>query len=202
MWYVVALIWIALVAGIFWAYNRRRRAAVSTRTKELSALLLEAQTAKKAVAAAVAAPAAGEVINPAATTVTSYARRPKLLGKSDGWLYLLFRAGLPDHEVFANVALADVVEPAASLRGYDREQAARRLAQSIINVVVCNRQLEVVAAVMYPASEPAREEAQRFAEFCLRAAGIRIVQIDPAALPRHHQIRALVYGDTPSASGA
>ena len=43
-------------------------------------------------------------------------------------------------------------------------------------------------------------EAQRFAETGLRAAGIRVVPIDPAMLPRHHQLRALVYGDAQQVS--
>ena len=43
MWYFIALVWLALVAGIFWFYGRARRKARSVRERELDALMLEAQ---------------------------------------------------------------------------------------------------------------------------------------------------------------
>ena len=113
-------------------------------------------------------------------------------------LYLLFRTGLPDHEVFANLTLGDIVEPAPLLRGFDREQVARRLSQQRLNLVVCTKQFEVVAVILLAESPPAaltRDEG--YVKACLNTAGIRLVRIDPAALPRHQQVRALVYGDVP-----
>ena len=195
MWYLIALIWLALVAGIFWIYRRRRMRAVSERTREISVLLAEAKKSvgKPAEAALASMPAAA---NPAAVQgETGFARKPRLLAKTDAWLYFLFRAALPDHEIFANVALCDVVEPVTSLRGYDREQVLRRLAPTMLNVVVCNKQLEIVAAVFFSQTDTASLAAQKFGESCLRAAGIRVINIDPVALPRPQQVRALVCGD-------
>ncbi len=196
MWIVVALIWIALVAGIFWVYGRNRRRAVSERTKELGALIAEAKIAARSPVD-MASPGAAAVAKPVAATIAeTFARKARLLGKADAWLYLLFRAGLPDHEIFANVALVEVIEPAPELRGYEREQRLRKLAQTFLNVVICNKQLEIIAVALYPPVDAQAAEAQLYAEYCVNAAGIRIVRIDPAALPRHHQVRSLVYGDT------
>jgi hypothetical protein len=195
MWYVVALIWLALVAGIFWAYGRRRRQAVSARTRELSELIAEARQSARAPAPEPGAAA----VKTEAAAAERFARRGRLLDKADAWLYALFRAGLPDHEIFADIALARVVQPETELRGDDHHRRRQRLAQTALNVVVCNRQLEVVAVALYPARDAAEAEAQRYAEYCLAAAGVRLIRIDPSALPRHHQLRALVYGEAAAA---
>jgi hypothetical protein len=195
MWYFVALVWIALVAGIFWAYGRKRNRAVSERAKELSALISEAKTSAR-TAADTPQPGPATIAKPVVVaSAETYARKSKLLGKSDAWLYFLFRTGLPDHEIFANVALSDIVDAAPAMNGFDREQIVRKLSQTFLNVVVCNKQLEIVAVVLYPNADTAGAAAQNYAESCLHAAGIRIVRIEPTALPRHHQVRALVYGD-------
>ena len=199
MWFLVALVWIALIAGIFWAYGRKRDRVVKAREKEMSALLAEAQLAARATANA--PPGAGANAQPVVVAnAISYTRKAKFLNKTDAWLYLLFRTGLPDHEIFANVALADVIDPAIAAPGIEREQIARRLAQTFLSIVVCNKQLEIIAGVLYPAPDASGAEVQRFAETGLRAAGIRVVPIDPAMLPRHHQLRALVYGDSQQVS--
>jgi hypothetical protein len=204
MWYLVFFIWIALLAGIFWVWRSKRSRAVGERAKQLDALLAEARLAARVAADAGSAglPAMPEpALTPAtvAPTAEPCLRKPRLLGQADALLYRLFRAGLPDHELFANVAIADVVEPAASLRGYERDQSARKLALHRINLVVCSRQLEVVAAVLL--TDAAADAARiQFAEACLAGAGIRVLRLNTAALPRHHQIRALVYDDTAGAA--
>jgi hypothetical protein len=71
----------------------------------------------------------------------------------------------------------------------------RRLAQQRLDLVVCNKQLEVIAAVVVakPAS-PAQAGDFQFASHCLKAAGVRVVNLDPATPPQHTDIRALIYG--------
>jgi hypothetical protein len=199
MWYLAALFWIALVVGIFWAYGRKRSRAGSKRAAELSALIADAKMNVRAAPnpQPVAAYPVPQTL--AAATINSYCRRPRLLGQADALLYLLFRTGLPDHEVFANLTLADVIEPGQAFRGFEREQLARKLAQHRLNVVVCNKQLEVVAVVAFtPAAQAdaVQTDGLRYIESCLNGAGIRFVRVDAAALPRHHQVRALVFGET------
>ncbi len=84
-----------------------------------------------------------------------------------------------------------------SLGGHDREQRARRLDQLKLDVVVCNKQLEIIAVAVFSqdeTQEPALLDSARFIEECLGSAGIRVIRIDRTALPRHHRVRALVYG--------
>ena len=190
MWYAVALFWVALVAGIFWAYGRRRRRSGLAREKEIGTLIAEARTvvrAPESVAAAGVSPPAVPKVAPAVTA----SRRARLLGQRETLLYLLFRAGLPDHEIFANLALSDVLEPATGLPGFEREQLARRFAQQRLDLVVCNKQLEIVAVII----ARVEEGETAFAASSLAAAGVRVVRIDPAAPPRHAQLRTLVYDE-------
>jgi hypothetical protein len=198
MWYLAALIWIALVVGIFWAYGKKRSRAVSKRAAELSALIADAKM--NVPGAPNPQPVAVNRLSqtPVAAPIVGYSRRPRLLGQADALLYLLFRTGLPDYEVFANVTLADVVEPAPALHGFEREQNARKLAQHRLNVVVCNKKLEVVAVVVSTSGEQAAAQADgiNYVESCLKVAGIRFVRVDAVALPRHHQVRALIFGET------
>lgn len=191
MWYLVAIFWIVLVAGIFWAYSRKRAQVAGKRAEALDALIAEATMGAQVVQYPPPPALPAALIEPCR-------RRLRLLDRADALLYFLFRTGLPDHEVFANMTLADVVEPAPTLPAFEREQLLRRLGQQRLNAVVCNRQLEVVAvAVLIPL---AQADAAREVDTCLKAAGIRCIHVDAAALPRHHQVRALVYGE--SAPGA
>lgn len=200
MWFLIAVIWIAVVAGIFWAYGRKRKQAVSARAKELDALISAARNVTASASAPPVAAVAPVVKSVAAASVDTYAKKPRLLDKAHALFYLVLRTGLPDHEIFANLSLADVIEPSAQLRGYEREQSIRKLAQSHLDFVVCNKQLEIVAVLLYTPADASGAEMRRHTETGLTAAGIRFVKIDPAALPRHSRVRALVYGDTAPAA--
>jgi hypothetical protein len=195
MWYFVAFIWIVLVAGIFWAYGRKRRRAASERERQLGALIAEARDVARVPPQAlplVPGPAA-PLMRPDGATAGVCLRKARYLGRTDALIYMLFKTGLPDHAVFANVAMADVVEPAPSLQGIEREQNLRKLALYRLNLVVCDGKMEIVAAVVLEdtSSDAARVQ---FAESSLAGTGIRVVRLHAASLPRHHQVRALVYG--------
>jgi hypothetical protein len=204
-WYLIGLVWIALLIGIVWSYRRKKARLDAERAKQFSELYADlklrrgdADAAPAPVAPAAAAPQPEKPSAPPEPPVSEYTRKPRLLGRAGGVLYLVFRTGLPDHEIFANLPLGDAVDIAESRPGFEREQKARRLAQLKIDLVVCTRQLEIVAAVMLNRYEldPADAQNDRFTEQCLRAAGIRVLRVDAKALPRHHQVRELVYGST------
>ena len=111
MWYFIALVWVALVAGIFWFHGRARRKARGVRERELDALMLEAQglVRRPALDPQPADPAISvQVAPPAATASGAYAKKSRLLDKADALIYLLLRTGLPDHEIFAALTLADI----------------------------------------------------------------------------------------------
>lgn len=184
MWYVIGLIWIVAMAGIIMSYNRKQRRRSAERAGQMAALLADLKANPRAVLDAIEKPAA-PVASPAAP---EFRKKQRLLPQSIALLYYVFRAGLPDHEIFSGLALGDVVDVAAP-NGTQPDLLLRKLAQQRLDLVVCTKQLEVVAAVI------AQDSAQnvQFATQCLQAAGIRVVSIDPAAPPRHHQVHALIY---------
>ena len=99
-------------------------------------------------------------------------------------MYFVFRTGLPDHEIFANLTLADLIDIEPAVQGYEREQKARRLAQQRLDLVICTKQLEVVAAVLFESgmnADAAQADNAGFTELCLQATGIRLLRIDAAA---------------------
>jgi hypothetical protein len=197
MWYVIGLIWVALVIGVIWVYRTKREKRELERAGQMEALLSElkgnrnplAARASAALAPAAAMVAAGAALGP------ELSKKQRLLPPAEALLYYVFRTGLPDHEICAGLTLADVMDVAPTVRGYAREQTARRLAQQRLDLVVCTKQLEVVAAVVIGKAADADPAGNaRFAEECLQTVGIRLVRINPAAPPRHHEVRALVYG--------
>ena len=93
-----------------------------------------------------------------------FSKKPRLLPQSTALLYYVFRTGLPDHEIFAGLALGDVLDVAPAASGAQREQLLRRLAQQRLELVVCTKQLEVVAAVVVrDSASGARIQRRQFA---------------------------------------
>ena len=98
--------------------------------------------------------------------------------------FLVLKAGLPDHHVFAHTRVADLVD-GISLGA---------LANLPIDLLVCSKELAIVAAVDLDAGTQsdallAREKEQR-----LRAAGIRYLRLAPGAFPKPAEVRKLICG--------
>jgi Protein of unknown function (DUF2726) len=198
MWYVIGLIWLAMIAGVIWFYKKKQQKRDSEHARKFGAFLAEARLNPDSPGGTAlgsggqAAPVAAN-----ATPLPEFCKKQRLLPQAEALLYYVLRTGLPEHEIFANLTLADLIDIEPAVRGYDREQKARRLAQQRLDFVICTKQLEVVAAVLLDKSavpDAMQAANARFAEACLRSAGIRLVRINPAAPPRHHQVRGLVYG--------
>jgi len=188
MWYLITVVWIAVMAAIVYSYGRKRRRRAGERAQDMEKMLAELKTTAKIKASGVDAPAA-QTAEPRA----EFTRKPRLLPQPAALLYYVFRTGLPDHEIFAGVPLIDVLDIAATEQPAQREQLRRKLGQHRLDLVICTKQLEVVAGVITGDAATDAESAQ-FIERCLQAAGVRLLRIDPAAPPRHHQVQALVYG--------
>jgi hypothetical protein len=194
---------VAVIVGIFWAYGRKRRKLDGERAQRMEALLVNAKRAagQGPIAAAVsgaptAPPKVQAVLPQLDPQAPQVSRKQRLLSQPTALAYKVFRAGLPDHEIFAHLTLADLVEVDSKLNAYDREQKSRRLAQQRLDLVICNRQLEIVAAVLLQeasASDGAKALSS-YAQDTLKEAGIRLLTISPSALPRHQEIRNLTYG--------
>jgi hypothetical protein len=190
MWYVFGLVWIAVMVAIVLRYTRKHRHRASERAQQMESMLVELKANPRAFADVEPVPA-----QTAATVVPQFTRKPRLLTPQAALLYYVFRTGLPDHEIFAGVALDEVLEvDAAQAQGGTTEQVRRKLAQQRrLDLVICTKQLEVVAAVLVGTAS-AGENAENFTRQCLQSAGVRVIQVDPAAPPRHQQVHALVYG--------
>lgn len=106
-------------------------------------------------------------------------------------LYLVFKAALPDHQIFANVRLVDAVQIAGLP---PTPQARAQLAQARIDFVICNKELAVVALVDITDGNRADDVIKRQIEPQITAAGGRYVRIAPTAIPRPVEARALVCG--------
>ena len=192
MWYVFGLVWIAVMIAIVLRYTRNHRHRASERAQHMERMLVELKANPRAFEEVepVKKPAGG-------TVVPQFSRKPRLLPPQAALLYYVFRTGLPDHEIFAGVALDEVLEVGtAPAQVGTREPLLRKLAQQRrLDLVVCNKQLEVVAAVLVgTAGGGVTEDTENFTRQCLQTAGVRVVRVDPAAPPRHHQVHALVYG--------
>lgn len=205
MWYFLAVMAV-LAAGIIWNHRRnsaRRKAASSERFAQLlegGASPVPA-TAAPAPAPAIAVagqetPASGAA--PEEAPAVAYAARAHVLSPAEKLVYYLLRAGLPDLEVFPKVPLAVVIE--APGKGYDREQQLRRLSRQVIDFVVCDKGMKVVAAVQLAAVGPEAVVAQRIRSECLKSAGLRLVTVEPTALPKRAELRAFICGSPAGAS--
>lgn len=191
MWYLVGLIWIALMAGIVWSYRRKQAGINAKRAQQFDLLLadLKSNPLKPGGKPSMGAGTASANFAPA----PAYTRKPSPFSTPVALLYKIFRAGLRDHELFINVPLADIVIPAAPNAA---GAAAARMPDKRVDLIVCTAQLEIVAVVLLKEAQGSAASGAPLdpvAE-CLRDAGLRVVLIERAALPRHHQVRQLIYG--------
>jgi hypothetical protein len=200
-WYLFLLAVAGGVAFAVWNYRRKtaaRKAASDARFAEM--LKGGRQPPAGPQSAPVVAGAPGDAPAPAkvspAPPVTPPAAAQPFLGQAESLLYYLLKAGLPDFEVFAGVSLARVV--GAMGDGRDRELQLRRLSQYQLDFVVCDKRMRVVAVVeVESAAGAAAAGDQRFKSDALKQAGIRVVRVNPMALPRRDEVRALINGESP-----
>lgn len=183
----------ALVGLLIWDYQRKsalREAASRERFEQVfKEKLLTAGHAPPETPEPARAPPA-----PAQPIAAPRGMKERFLNPSETLVYYLLRAGIPDHAVFAKVPLASLVFTSGT--GADREYQARRLSQHHVDFVVCDRNMRVAAALELRHAGIADAAGNpRFVAETLRAAGIRMVEINAAAMPRREEIRKLVLGE-------
>ena len=203
LWVLIVLVWLGAIVFVIARYRRKRAEREAEREKQVALLFAEARNARKdaesgapAVQAATAAGAA-PVTAPATPAASLYLARERLLAPPYSLVYLLLRTALPEHEIFVNLALGDLVDVGPQWQGLERENRLRRLGQQRVDYVICTRQLGVVAVVIVAggvAPDAAGLEGERLRNEALSAAGIRVVRLEPSKLPRHPELRALVLG--------
>lgn len=168
--------------------GHRRRARDAGGTNELEQIIAAHRTGAAAVGptlparepaqarppglVAVATPAAAAITTAPAAKATSTA--PALLAGAPKLAYLLFCAALPECHVFARVTLAELIRGPAPAHTFA--------------LVVCRADFTVLAAVDLVADT----DRSPAAAVALARASIPHVLIDPRAMPRRADVRALL----------
>lgn len=181
---VVAIVWIVRTYG-------RRTAEMETRSRERAAVLMAARQSRgvapgSAVAVSTAIAGARHFASAPAAPVAS---RERFLTQPETLAYYLLKTGLPGYEIFPRIDIASVLAAPEAATGHSLDQP-RRAVRYDIDFVVCDKNMRVVAAVRLD-GRPAGTDGE-WAEGRLAAAGIRMVKLDPAALPRREQVGAFV----------
>ncbi|MBI2294601.1 MAG: DUF2726 domain-containing protein [Betaproteobacteria bacterium] len=194
-WYLLALAPVVAIAYLVWTYRRKSAEKEAASRERLAAVLGSRRREGAAIEKTAGAAGRGLPAPPpsASAAAAMWVARERFLSQPETLLYYALKAGLPDHEIFAHVGLAALVGVGPHMTGYERDQRLRRLAQHEFSFVVCDKSMRAVAAVEL--NQAAAAAGQDFKAECLKAAGIRLVRLDPAALPRRDEVRALVRGE-------
>jgi len=206
-WYLFLLVAAGIIVFVVWNFRKQiaaREAASKARFERMLRAPAQpaapAEPAPTAAAASPSAPSASLAVPVLAMAPAAVPARERFLGQAETLLYYLLKSGLPGYEVFANVSLASVISASGS--GHEREQQLRRLAQYRLDFVVCDKRMRIVAVVeMDLAAAAVGAGEQQFKADCLKRAGIGLVRVNPGALPKREQIRALVGAPAPAGSG-
>jgi hypothetical protein len=204
LWLLFLLVGAFVIAYFVWDFRKKAAAREAASEQRFEELLRQQASgsgrpvppaAPAAAPASHAAPVASAPASaPAAVPVAAAAAaavQERFLGKHETLLYLVLKTGLPDHEIFANVSLASVLALPAS--GSEREQQLRRLAPYQLDFVVCDKNMRIVAAVdLETAGGADAAGIHQFKADYLKRAGIRLVRVNPAAMPKRDQVRGLV----------
>lgn len=212
---LLVLIPVAAIAYLIWNHKRRmaeRNVASAGRLHEILGSVAQPALARTgdrpappdALPAEAPLPSAmpGASATPAAagTAPALYAVRKRVLSPPQTLLYYLLKTGLPDHLILPRVTLAALLDTGPALNGFAREEQVRRLASLTVDFAVVDRNMQpvVVIELAAPDSGGAAQADRDAARSRLDAAGVKYIELDPAALPRKDALRALVLG-TPEA---
>lgn len=104
-----------------------------------------------------------------------------LLSGAQKLAYLVFKAGVPDHHVFARVPLDELLPP---------EVAGAVLGRHAFTLVVCRPDFTVAAAI--DIADPAKAQRMAALNRTLQSASIRHIVLDPRQMPKPRDVRALL----------
>jgi len=195
-WFLFLLAVAGGVAFAIWNFHRKTAARKATSEARFEKIFKGPAQVPASPPPASAAESSAPAKAPPAASGAPPAAAQRFLGQAESQIYYLLKSGLPDFEVFAGVSLARVVGAAGE--GREREQQLRRLAQYQLDFVVCDKSMQLVAVVEVESAAGAGAAGdQRFKSDLLKQAGIRLVRINPAALPQREQIRTLIDGASP-----
>ena len=182
---VVAVVWIVRT------YRRKvGEKEARSREREMALVgLIQTDRAPRPVAGEKAGASPVAPASAPAATVTA-TRRERFLSQPETLIYYLLRTGMAGYEVFPRASLASVVAAASSVPGHSGVTASPGAHD--LDFVVCDKSMRIVAAIQLAGRLTGPDSVR--VERNLAAAGIRLVTIDPKALPKREQLGALILG--------
>lgn len=191
-WYLLLLVPVLAILYVFWAYRNNAAAREAASRERVTALVGIVQGSRAAGSEVRKVQTAPAVVAKPATDAARPAARLRFLTQPETLMYYVLKAGLPDHEIFPRVSLGSVIAAAENIPS--PALAERWPVRHEIAFVICDKSMQVVAAIQLDA-QPGRQETQVVNQR-LSAAGIRLVRLSPAALPRREQVRSLIFGQS------
>lgn len=190
-WFLFLLAAAGGVAFAIWNFHRKTAARKAASEARFEKIFKGPAQVPASAPPASAAESSALAKTPLVAAAAQPAAAQRFLGQAESLVYYLLKAGLRDFEIFAGVSLARVVGAAGE--GREREQQLRRLSGYQLDFVVCDKSMQVVAVVEIEAAAGADAAGdRRFKSDLLKQAGIRLVRVNPAELPRPDEMRTLI----------
>jgi hypothetical protein len=138
--------------------------------------------------------AAGLMPESALLRVPPFRMRERLLDKPATLALYAIRTAVPDHEVFARVSLAELLDVPEPVHVYDRAQRLKKLAPLTVDFAIANKAMQLVAVIDLEDAHMTAEqrELQRAKAEYLRDLPVRHLTFARARLPRYQDIRQLL----------
>lgn len=124
-----------------------------------------------------------------------------LLTENEKEFYQRLKRALPDHEIFPQVAMGAVLAPSVDRSSRRYHQIRGTFSQKIIDFVICDASLKVVAVVELDdrTHNAARDEKR---DAMLNCANYRVLRWRSKKKPSEDEIRARVVGPKPQPAAA
>jgi len=205
IWWIVLLA-VAVIAVCIWTIRRQAAAREAASAERMKAFMEQARgiAPAKPAAGSVSASSSAPALAVVPTTQRSaparpvdasgFAARASLLSVEQAAVYQTLKSALPECELLPHMRLQAFIQPAENLSGFAREAQQRRLADAVIDFLLCDKSLKPLAAVQCAVQPGKPAETAAFAAACVTAAGLRWLEIAPAALPERETLRARVLG--------
>ena len=196
---------VVMVVVLVWNYRRQAAAREAASAERMKALLGKsagdapvnpAEVQLKSAGARSVSPASPQaVVKPRPQVVSGFVARVQLMPAAYVPVYRLLQSALPQHEVYPCVSLKAFIQIAENSTGFAREAQERRLADAAVDFLICDKTFKPLAAIHCAAGTVGKAaEMAAFTAACVASAGIRWLELSPAAPPEPDAIRAQVLG--------
>lgn len=200
--FLVLLIGVVVIAVFVWNYRRQAAAREAASAERMKAFLDAARTTSPPgqAPASPRAPQAQPAVQPTVATarprpeVSGVSARAAFMSAQHAACYAAIKSALPEYEVFARVSLAAFMAPADNLAGFAREAQERRLADAVVDFLVCDKAFKSIAAVQCGAKHGKAAETAAFAAACVQSSGLRWVEVESQSVVGGADLRRRVLG--------